>query len=45
MKLFIERMRGEDVDLNAAGLGGASLDAVLDALLDALSRLDASPTG
>jgi hypothetical protein len=41
MKLFIERMRGEDVDLNAAGLGGASLDAVLDAL----SRLDASPTG
>jgi hypothetical protein len=40
MKLFIERMRGEEVDLKSAGLGGASLDAVLDAL----SRMYASPT-
>ncbi len=38
MELFIERIRGEDVDLKAAGLGGASLDTVLDAL----SRLYAS---
>ncbi len=38
MTLFIERMRGEDVDLKAMGLGGASLATVLDAL----SRLYAS---
>ena len=38
MTLFIERMRTEDVDLKAAGLGGASLETVLDAL----SRLYAS---
>jgi hypothetical protein len=38
MKLFIERMRTEDVDLKAAGLGGASLETVLDAL----SRMHAS---
>lgn len=38
MKLFIERMWREDVDLKAAGLGGASLGTVLDAL----SRLYAS---
>lgn len=40
MTLFIERMRTEDVDLKAAGLGGASLETVLDAL----SRLYAFPT-
>lgn len=40
MQLFIKRMRGEEVDLKSTGLGGASLDTVLDAL----SRMYASPT-